>query len=193
MEYNNPNDAWTQYHDDKEFQDMSEEDMIKAGCWRCLVYIVMAGVAILLSGLIYGCKSVEYVEMPSHHTEHHWHTDSVIKADSVIYEKETIITQLDSTAMAKYGITLKAAERAWIVRTTEMERQIQQLLQMSQHKDSVHDTIPYPVEVVKEVPAELTWWQKTRIIIANVLLTLLAVGGIWLGLSWYLNSRKLLR
>jgi hypothetical protein len=37
---------------------------------------------------------------------------------------------------------------------------------------SKHDSIPYPVEVVKEVPAELTWWQQTRLHLANILLWL---------------------
>ena len=174
MEYNNPNDAWTQYHDDKEFQDMSEEDMIKAGCWRCLVYIVMAAVAILLSGLIYGCKSVEYVPVIEHRT------DTVVKN---LTKRDSIYVH-DSIEIKQKGDTI------WVNRWRT------KYVESIKH-DSIyvarHDTIPQPYPVDKEVPAELTWWQKTRIIIANVLLVMLAVGGIWLGLSWYLNSRKLLR
>ena len=168
MEYTNPNDAWMQHHDDKELQDMSEEDMIKAGCWRCLVYIMMAMVAILLSGLIFSCKQTEYITVPEVHNEHHWHTDSVHQTDSIIREKQTTIMQLDSAAMAKYGITLKNAERAWLVKTAEMERQIQMLLQMNMQKDSVHDSIPVPYPVIKEVPAELTWWQQTRLHLGGI-------------------------
>ena len=67
--------------------------------------------------------------------------------------------QLDSAAMARYGIQLKSAERAWLVKSKELERQIQQLMQLSQTKDTVRDSIPYPVEVIKEVPAKLSWWQ----------------------------------
>ena len=40
------------------------------------------------------------------------------------------------------------------------------------------DSIPYPVEVIKEVPAELTWWQQTRIYLANILLYLILIVGI---------------
>ena len=37
------------------------------------------------------------------------------------------------------------------------------------------DSIPYPVEVIKEVPAELTWWQQTRLYMANIMIGLLAI------------------
>jgi len=41
------------------------------------------------------------------------------------------------------------------------------------------DSIPYPVEVVKEVEKELTWWQTTRLYIANFLLLILAIYVGW--------------
>lgn len=190
MDYTNPNDAWIQREMDKELKDMSEDDLIKIGCLRSGILLLLSFAAMLICGLMLSCKTVEYVDMPSLHTEHHWHTDSVWKTDSVIHEKETTIMQLDSAAMAQYGITLKAAERAWLVRTAEMERQIQQLMQMSQQKDSVHDTIPYPVEVVKEVPAQLTWWQQTRIHLANIVLWLLLLAAVIYGLKWYLKNKR---
>ena len=53
---------------------------------------------------------------------------------------------------------------------------------------SKRDSIPYPVEVTKEVPAELTWWQQTRLYLANTLLVVLGLIGIGWGvkkrLSW---------
>lgn len=189
MDYTNPNDAWIQREMDKDLKDMSEDDLIKIGCLRSAILILLSFAALMMCGLMMSCKTVEYVELPSQHTEHHWHTDSVVKTDSVIREKETTIMQLDSAAMAQYGITLKAAERAWLVRTAEMERQIQQLMQMSQQKDSVHDTIPYPVEVVKEVPADLTWWQQTRLHLANIVLWLLLFVAVVCGAKWYIKNK----
>ena len=189
MDYTNPNDAWIQREMDKDLKDMSEDDLIKIGCLRSAILILLSFAALMMCGLMMSCKTVEYVELPSQHTEHHWHTDSVVKTDSVIHEKETTIMQLDSAAMAQYGITLKAAERAWLVRTAEMERQIQQLMQMSQQKDSVHDTIPYPVEVVKEVPADLTWWQQTRLHLANIVLWLLLFVAVVCGAKWYIKNK----
>ena len=190
MDYTNPNDAWIQREMDKDLKDMSEDDLIKIGCLRSAILILLSFAAMLMCGLMMSCKTVEYVEMPSQHTEHHWHTDSVWKTDSVIHEKETTIMQLDSAAMAKYGITLNAAERAWLVRTAEMERQIQMLLQMNMQKDSVHDSIPVPYPVVKEVPADLTWWQQMRLHLANILLWLLLLAAVIYGAKWYIKNKR---
>lgn len=110
-------------------------------------------IVVLLVLTMCSCTTTELVPIESTHTEHHWHTDSVHQTDSIIRETQTTIMQLDSAAMAKYGIQLKSAERAWLVKSLELERQIQQLMQLSQTKDTVRDTIqvPYPVEVVKEI------------------------------------------
>lgn len=47
------------------------------------------------------------------------------------------------------------------------------------HTDTIYqskrDSIPYPVEVTKEVPAKLTWWQQTRLHLANIVLWLLVL------------------
>jgi hypothetical protein len=43
------------------------------------------------------------------------------------------------------------------------------------------DSVPVPYPVVKEVPAELTWWQQTRLHLANIVLwAVLTVGAWWL-------------
>lgn len=116
--------------------------------WFVSVVIVAALVLTMCS-----CTTTKLVPIESAHTEHHWHTDSVFNTDSVIVDRETVVMQLDSAAMAKYGITLKAAERAWLVRTAELERQIARMEALRATADTVRDTIqvPYPVEVVKEV------------------------------------------
>ena len=45
-----------------------------------------------------------------------------------------------------------------------------------------HDTIPmpYPVEVIKEVEKELTWWQKVRMFAGSLMLAMLGFGLITL-------------
>lgn len=37
------------------------------------------------------------------------------------------------------------------------------------------DSVPYPVEVTEFVPAPLTWWQQTRLHLANIVLYALAI------------------
>ena len=116
--------------------------------------------------MVTGCKQIEYVPMVETHDVHHWHTDTVRKTDSIISEKETIIRQLDSTAMAKYGIRLKEAERAWLVETNGLRRQIERLEAMTFEKDSIHDSIPVPVPVIQEVTLrqKATFWAESAIV-----------------------------
>ncbi len=44
---------------------------------------------------------------------------------------------------------------------------------------ATHDTLPlpYPVEVVKKVEKPLTWWQRMRLHVANIVLLLLLIYG----------------
>ena len=44
---------------------------------------------------------------------------------------------------------------------------------------ATHDTLPlpYPVEVVTKVEKPLTWWQRTRLHVANIVLLLLVIYG----------------
>ena len=131
-----------------------ERDFMK--CEGVLLVII----AIVLCWALSSCKTVEYITVPEVHEVYHHHTDSIKQTDSVTVEKETVIMQLDSAAMAKYGIQLKAAERAWLVKTAELERRLQQLIE--NHTDTVHerDSIPVPYPVIKEVEKKLSKTQK---------------------------------
>lgn len=153
------------------------------GClWTLCLFMALVVMFLMFATVMSGCKHVEYVPVETTHEIHHHHTDSIKESDSVYHEKETIIQQLDSAAMAKYGIQIKNAERAWLVRTAELERRLQELSEA--HTDTVYrcDTIPCPVEVIKEVPAELNWWQTTLVYLGGawlVILSACAVFGIW--------------
>ena len=131
------------------------KEYLKCTIWAIVVFICLLGIG----SLFVGCKSVEYVPVESSHTEHHWHTDSVKQVDSIYHEKETTIMQLDSAQMAKYGIQLKNAERAWLVKSWELERQIEALQRLTAERDTVHDSIPVPYPVEKR----LTKWQQAKV------------------------------
>jgi hypothetical protein len=63
-----------------------------------------------------------------------------------------------------------------------MENRLRELEHMTATRDTIRDSIPYPVDVIKEVPAKLTWWQQTRLHLANIVLwSLLIVGIILIG------------
>ena len=180
IDYNNPNDPWMHTGYDP-FKGMDEKDKMLAGCMQGFTFLIMIVVALLLCLLFSGCTTTKYVPVTQQHTEHHWHTDSVKERDSVHTESTTVIRELDSAAMAQYGIQLKAAERAWLVQNREMEMRLRELERMTATHDTIHDSIPapYPVEVIKEVPTELTWWQQTRIHIGGVVFWLLAFAAAW--------------
>jgi hypothetical protein len=50
------------------------------------------------------------------------------------------------------------------------------------------DSVPKPYPVEKRVPAELTWWQQTRLHLANILLYALLAFGV-IKLAKFLLSR----
>lgn len=179
-DYTNPNDPWMQTGYDP-FKGLSEDERMKAGCLQAVGFILMIVLGLALCALLGSCTTTKYVPVQQQRTEHHWHTDSVKERDSVHTENTTIIREVDSAAMAKYGIQMQNNQRAWLILQREIEQRLRELEHMTATRDTIHDSIPYPVEVVKEVPAELTWWQQTRIHLANILLyLLLIVGIIWI-------------
>ena len=93
--------------------------------------------------------------------------------------------------MAKYGIQLKNDERAWLVKTKELERQIQQLMQLTQTKDSVHDTVPMPYPVVRDVNRELSSWERLRMNVGTI--AIIAAIAFIIGVTaWRIVRKKFL-
>lgn len=119
--------------------------------------ITFAALGIMLTA----CTTTKIVTVPEVHEVHHHHTDSIHQIDSVIREHQTTIMQLDSAAMAAYGIQLKAAERAWLVKTQQLERAIQNLSRLRSDTVILRDSVPVPVSVVKEVERHLTKIEKS--------------------------------
>ena len=184
IDYNNPNEMW-QHNGYDPYKGLNDEERMKAGCLQAVGIVGGIAAALLICALFGSCTTTKYVPVTQQHTEHHWHTDSVKERDSIHTENTTIIREVDSAAMAKYGIQLRNAERAWLVQNREMESRLRELEHLTANRDTVRDSIPYPVEVIKEVPAELTWWQQTRLHLANILLWVIAIAGV----VWVVRTR----
>jgi hypothetical protein len=127
-----------------------------------LLGFILGLIACLLITMCSSCTTTKYVTVPEYHTDtvmvNKVQKDSVFLHDSTyVYEKgDTFYTERWHT---KY--VLKELHDTTYI--------------------SKRDTIPAPYPVEKEVPAELTWWQQTRLHIANILLYLLAICGvIWI-------------
>lgn len=130
--------------------------------------------------MLTACKTKERtIVVPSVSTRHHWHTDSIVRTDSIVSERETVVMQLDSAQMAAYGIELKQAERAWLVRCRELERRLGMLSQTVTDRDTVRDTVPVPYRVAEYVEKPLTAWQRIRLSLANVALMLLGLCAVY--------------
>ena len=177
IDYNDPNEMWRNNGYDP-YKGMSDEEKMKVGCLQMAGIISGIILALLICALFGSCTTPKYVPVTETHTEHHWHTDSVKERDSTHTERETIIREVDSAAMARYGIQMESNQRAWLVLQREMENRLRELEHMTAQRDTVHDSIPAPFPVEVKVPAELTWWQQTRLHLANILLYLILIVGI---------------
>ena len=162
IDYNNPNDMWRHNGYDP-YKGLSDEERMKAGCLQLFSFIGAFIVALLICALFGSCTTTKYVSVPEYHTDtlriSHNTRDSIYVHDST-YIKEKGDTMLIERWHTQW--------RDRIVRDTIYQ--------------STRDSIPYPVEVIKEVPAELTWWQQARLHLANILLFALLLGVIiWIG------------
>ena len=161
IDYNNPNEMWKHNGYDP-YKGLSDNERMKAGCLQLLIMVGSFIVALLICALFNSCTTTKYVPEPEYHTDTvrivQHQRDSIYMSDS-IYVSDFV---RDDTVY-------KTIER-W--RTKYIERMSHDTLYQSKR-----DSIPYPVEVVKEVPAKLTWWQQARLHIMNVLMMF---GIIWL-------------
>lgn len=184
MKYSNPQEAW--YHGLKQ-RPQGE------GCLLSMLSVTFLILAVLLMISFSGCTSpTKVVTVPEVHEHHHWHSDTIRQTDSVVNNQTTVIREVDSATMAQYGIRLDKAQRAWLIQNDRLQREIERLQSISNTSDTVRDSIPVPVpvEVVKEVPTELSWWQKTRMILGTIVLGILAVYAVYRFGKWHLKKLK---
>ena len=154
IDYNNPNEMWRHNGYDP-YKGLSDKERMLAGCLQVFIVAGAFIVALLICALFSSCTTTKYVPVPEYHTDtvritNHTR-DSIYLSDS-IYVSDFV----------RSDTVYKTTER-W--HTQWRERIIRDTIYQSKR-----DSIPYPVEVVKEVPAKLTWWQQTRIHLANILL-----------------------
>ena len=169
MEYNNPNDYWQGYDP---YKGMTDNERMWAACVHVACYVIAIVIMLLLCALLGSCTTTEYVTVPEVHEHWHHSTDTIHQTDSIIDRQTTTIREVDSATMAQYGIQLKDMQRAWLIETNRLQRELSELMQS--HADTIYERdsipVPYPVEVVKEVAAELTWWQQTRMGVGGIVI-----------------------
>ena len=178
ISFKNPNDNWRKRQTYNDRREEESGEVIKQIVKTLLVCLAFA----LLGWLLSGCTTTKYVPVTETRTEHHWHTDSVKERDSTHTERETIIREVDSAAMARYGIQMQANQRAWLVLQREMENRLRELEHMSANKDTVRDTIPKPYPVTEYVDRKRTTFEWMLIIAG--------IAAIFGGILWLANKIK---
>ena len=162
IDYNNPNDMWRHNGYDP-YKGLSDEERMKAGCMQLVGIVGAIIVALLICALFGSCTTTKYVPVPEYHTDTvrivQHQRDSIYLSDS-IYVNDFV----------REDTVYKTIER-W--RTKYIERISHDTLYQSKV-----DSIPYPVEVVKEVPRALTWWQKTRMRCGEILIAIFSIAFI---------------
>lgn len=151
--------------------DVDPDQALKSGCFVSVFYLGAIIVAFLLCALFGSCKSVEYMTVPQVHTD----TMRIIQ-----HEHDSIYVH-DSIMISQQGDTVRIEK--W--HTKYVERDVHDTTYISKT-----DSIPKPYPVIQEVPAELTWWQQTRIHLANILLWLLLIVAVVCGAKWYLKNKR---
>lgn len=136
----------------------------RVGCGAPYIFVVVA----LLVMLLAGCKSVEYVQVVEHHTDSLYITQHL--RDSIYLHDSIHVREKGDTVMIERWHT------AW--------RERLRVDTIFQHRiDTV--PMPYPVYKVREVEKPLTWWQKTRMALADILLA----GGAIAVIVWHGKKR----
>ena len=141
------------------YNGMSDEERMKAGCLQGVAFFVMIMLGLALCALFGSCTTTKYVPVPE------YHTDTV----RISHNTRDSIYVHDSTYIKEKGDTIMIEK--WHTRWRDR-------WQHDTIYQSKRDSIPYPVEVTKEVPAQLTWWQQTRLYLANILLILAALAAV---------------
>lgn len=140
---------------------MSPEEK-RNGCLGIVAWmfiLLVAGFVLIAMG---SCRSVRYVPV------------ATIKHDSVYitqHQKDSIYIH-DSIYQKEKGDTVLIEK--W--HTRYIEKQVRDTLIQIQR-----DTIPQPYPYEVEVPAQLSWWQKTRMHIGEItIIALLVLLGSWI-------------
>ena len=144
----------------KDSENMGLETKRK-GCMGILLWMLLVFLCGMLLIAMGSCRSVKYVPVETirhdsiYITQHQ--RDSIYLHDSIFHKEKG-----DTILIEKWH-------------TKYIEKQVHDTLIQVER-----DTIPQPYPYEVEVPARLSWWQKTRMHIGEVtLIALLAIGGYW--------------
>ena len=135
------------------------------GCFWSMV-MALATFLIVSVILLTSCTTTKVVEVEKVRTDTtyitKWQRDSVWLHDSI-----------------------HVTERGDTVRIERWHTKWRDRLRVDTIYQAKTDSIPVPYEVVKEVPAPLSWWQRVRLWLGNVVLLVLLAVAVYYGVKCY--------
>ena len=164
IDYNDPNDPWRTPGYDP-YKGMSDKEKFLAALGQVIGIVLGTVVAIIMCALFFSsCTTTKYVTVPVPE----YHTDTVrmvkVQHDSLVLKDSVYIHDKGDTVLIE----------KW--HTKYIEKQVRDTLIQIQR-----DTIPQPYPYEVEVPAQLSWWQKTRMHMGEIaLVALLVLLGSWI-------------
>lgn len=160
IDYNNPNEPWFNTGYDP-YKGLSEKERIKVGCLQGASLIVFIIMGLLLCAMLTGCTTTKYVQVPVVHND----TTIITK-----HQRDSIWMH-DSIMVSEKGDTVRIEK--W--HTKYIEKQVHDTTYIAK-VDTIREVF------TNEVEKPLTWWQQTRLHLANILLFALLLGVIiWIG------------
>ena len=149
---------------------MNKLDSLEAS-YRCCWWGFWLFIALLVVGWLTSCTTTRVVTVEKVKTD----TTYITK-----HQRDSVWLH-DSIHVMERGDTI-SIER-W--HTKYIEREVHDTLYRAKI-----DSVPVPYEVIKEVQAELSWWQTARIYLANILLYAILIFGIIKLGKWHLSKLK---
>ena len=143
----------TEYNDNFPWDD--NDGYLLSGCLQVVGVVGTTIVAMLLCMLMGSCTTTKYVTIPEYHNDTvrvtQYQRDSIYMHDSILVRQQGDTVTIDR----------------W--HTQYRDRW---------HTDTIYksrvDSVPYKVEVVKEVPSKLSWWTRLRLNVSTVFLGVIA-------------------
>lgn len=153
------------------------------------IILYLIAYAAILVWLLTGCTTTKYVTVPEVHTEYINHADTFVQRDTIIDHQQTVVCEVDSATMAKFGIELKNKERAWLIENSRLKQQISVFEKSKSDTVLVRDTIPKPYPVPEYVEKPLTWWQKLRLNLGNIMMAIIGIAAIYGAMKLYVKLK----
>lgn len=136
----------------------------------CFSYALGILIGLLICALLGSCGTTKYVPVVEHRTD----TLRVVQhqRDSIYLHDSIYVSQQ------------QRGDTVWLT-TDRWHTQYRDRWQHDTLYQSRVDSVPVPYPVEKLVEKELTWWQKLRISVANIMLWVMAIAGV----AWIVRMR----